>query len=408
MPVEVAVQEHSDGPLSGPAETPAVTTLRQRVLRTLPPIRRRDERIVALRSRVARLSERNTRLSERNARLSERNARLTARVDSLRKRAATLLERNEALSEKCAELEAEIARQKESESQPSFRRMLLAQLRLVTRAVPPIPRHGITHKLHGQAIARGQGVPTPAVLGQWDSLEEIDLDGMPDEFVLKSAGGATSRGVWPLRRRESGYELLGKGRIFELEELRETFRVRLELNSKLTPQDRIQPPYFVEEMLYGLDGDPIPVDVKVYAFYGKVGHVMLRRVRVEGGRTITRFRYLTPDGTDLGAVSMQRVVDETIPVPASLDEIVAAAEKLSRAARLPFVRVDLYETTTGIVFGEFTPVPGGTQQYLTEHDRLLGELWEDAQTRLDADVAAGMPLEHDLGGADHWSRPAAL
>ena len=40
------------------------------------------------------------------------------------------------------------------------------------------------------------------------------------------------------------------------------------------------------------------------------------------------------------------------------------------------MRIDLYATTRGSVFGEFTPTPQGGKGYTPAADRWLGNLWQ--------------------------------
>lgn len=45
------------------------------------------------------------------------------------------------------------------------------------------------------------GVPVPRILAIGERPEDIRLEGLPDEFVVKSGGGTSSKAVIPLRRR---------------------------------------------------------------------------------------------------------------------------------------------------------------------------------------------------------------
>ncbi len=274
--------------------------------------------------------------------------------------------------------------------------MLLCQRRLLDQQAPGSPRDGIVDKARMQVLAHLHGVATPGVLASWPDVDLIDLTGLPDQFVLKSAGGATSRAVWPLARRtDDRFSVITTDELVTTAQLQERLRDQVAQNGRRRLYDHVRPPYFVETLLHGMDGSPIPDDVKFYMFFGQVGHVLLRRADKHGRTSTARYRYLSADGEDLGALTTDRVVDPAIPVPDSLPQMLEAARRLSLATRLPFVRVDLYETPEGPVFGEFTPAPGGSQVYTAEHDRFLGQLWEDAQTRLDIEVAAGMPFRHD-------------
>ena len=80
-------------------------------------------------------------------------------------------------------------------------------------------------------------------------------------------------------------------------------------------------------------------------------------------------------GECLGVVNPGRIPDLNIPVPESLPEMIAIARKVSKSLRVPFVRVDLYDTTRGVVLGELTRAPGGEQKYVLEHDQRMGRGW---------------------------------
>src|SRR5699024_1476278 len=103
-------------------------------------------------------------------------------------------------------------------------------------------------------------------------------------------------------------------------------------------------------------------------------------------------KFVDENGADYGEVAVGRKHDPSIPVPASLPRMVDVAEHLSRAIGLPFCRVDLYDTSRGIVLGEITRAPsGGNERFVRAHDELLGERWVDGSARLAADMSAGRP-----------------
>lgn len=68
-------------------------------------------------------------------------------------------------------------------------------------------------------------------------------------------------------------------------------------------------------------------------------------------------------------------LDEIAVKPEQLDEMKAIAIRLG-AAFGTFVRVDLYLTSHGIFFGEYSSVPGGYKDYTPFADDYLGRLWE--------------------------------
>lgn len=275
---------------------------------------------------------------------------------------------------------------RETGKEASFRRMLIGLERSV--ALLPQLDPGRTHphlqlpfKLRNYRLAASHGVDVPTVYASWLSPRDIDLTALPDQFVLKSDGGHSDRGVLPLRRVEEDlYELLDGTRRLTGQQAVDEFN-----------KPGVRRPYFAEEVIVQPDGGPIPDDVKVYAAYGEIMHVMLRRKTEHADTRTAAFRYLDSEGRDLGSIQPRRTTDPRIPPPVHLEEVVVAARHLSRAVGIPFCRVDVYDTSRGVVFGEITPIPGGRQLLTDEHDKRLGAQWEAARWRLDLDLLAGRP-----------------
>jgi len=250
------------------------------------------------------------------------------------------------------------------------------------------PLRRIPRKLRNYSLAASHGVPIPTVYDVWADLADVDLSALPATFVIKSDRGAGARGVLPLRRRaHDTFQVVGGDDVLTQEEV----RVRL--------QDRsVGPPFFAEEILVQPGTRDLPEDVKIYMFYGQVGHIMLRRMPRHGSMKHARFRFLTEDGVDLGDdIAPDRMIDASIQPPDPLDTYLDIARHLSRAVALPFVRVDVYDTTRGPVFGELTRGPGGRQGFRADHDLVLGEMWDRAQLRLDLDLVAGRPMRNLIG-----------
>lgn len=261
--------------------------------------------------------------------------------------------------------------------------------RLAAQGLKGHPRREITKKLQNHALAASHGITPPVIHAVWRRAEEIDLSVLPDEFVVKSNGGAGSRGVYPLRRVDGepdGYEVADQTRR----------RVTgAEVVAHLTSDPKLSGPWFAEELLVpDTGGDGLPQDVKLYAFYGQVGYGFARRAQVHGGVGVRRgrveFRYVDGAGQDIEM--RQEASDTDVPLTPLLSEMLEHARTLSLAVPLPFVRVDLYGTTRGVVMGELTLLPGGNQHYLTAQDARLGRLWEEAEMRLQMDLVGGRPF----------------
>ncbi|WP_162803001.1 ATP-grasp fold amidoligase family protein [Ornithinimicrobium avium] len=349
----------------------------------------------ALRRAVPGIAWRDERLAER-----------AAQVEELRRR--------------LRQVEQQLARQQEPRrdatrpgrsTAPSFRQHVHELRRGVEelRALDPGAGHPllqVARKLRNHRLAASHGVPVPEVLSVWRAADQIDLSGLPDEFVLKSDGGAGGHGVLPLRRvAPDRYRLVGGGGD-RAEEDDAPDLSGADVVEHYRTASRVEGPFFAEAMLVRPGVEGLPDDIKVYAFYGEVGQVLLRRMDVHADLSKARYRFLGGDGADLGPdASTTHRIDPSIPAPDDLETYLDLARHLSRAMALPFVRVDLYETAAGPVLGELTRGPGGAQLYRKDHDAAMGLRWERAQYRLDLDVLAGRPLANLHGehpAVDHY------
>ena len=286
---------------------------------------------------------------------------------------------------------------------PSFVTELFAarriRQRLSDQCLKDHPRREIPKKLQNFALAATHGVQPPTIHAIWRTAEEIDLSQLPETFVIKSNGGAGSRGVYPLRR------VAGETDTFEITDETRRRITGAEVIRNLTTDAKLTGPWFAEELLVPDVGESaLPSDIKIYAFYGQVGYGFARRAPLhrgsQGWQQKLEFQYFDGEGKDIEMRGEPSRRD--IPVTPHLPEMLEHARVLSKAVPLPFVRVDLYGTTKGIVMGEITLLPGGNQHYIPVQDARLGKMWEEAEMRLQIDLArngrpyAILPGEHPI------------
>lgn len=125
------------------------------------------------------------------------------------------------------------------------------------------------------------------------------------------------------------------------------------------------------EPFIGANGE-LPIDYKIYVFGGRAACVKLDRDREHGHwRAIYDLGWRpvwSPPGW------------RDPPPPASLGEMIAAAERLGRG--FDFVRADFYEIEGRPRFGEITFYPGSGLSPLPDQlDHWLGGLWTEARRR---------------------------
>lgn len=329
---------------------------------TWTPISRRNQRIEHLQSQLADVGDQ----------LADARAELAPRVQRRR----------------MSEHRLELARV------PSFQREIFRARRVAAHAAQ-LRRQGTSLIGHGKpyvlSLMASHGVDIPRTLGSWKHPEDIAWDDLPDLVVIKSTRGAGSRGVYPLRRVGDKWQILTHPAPVTSDEI--VAEIRGYQDERL-----VGGPFYAEEFLGTSDGT-IPVDLKVYAFYGVVPMILLRQVQTHGDRRAARFRVVDPEGNDVVMRYHDRPTDQTIPLPRQLADVVATAERVSTIVRAPFTRVDLYEHDQRVVFGEVTPRPGGNQWMGAHMDQLLGECWEAAEVRLWNDRALGDAQVPEFGPA---------
>ncbi len=254
-------------------------------------------------------------------------------------------------------------------------------------------------KFHVYDLVRSHGIDVPEQLGRWHDPAEIPWDELPDAVVIKSAFGAATRGVRPLRRVDGGWQVATRDATVTSEELTADL-------AALAAQRKIGPPFGAEEFLDDGSG-ALPVDIKVYTFYGEAPVARLRRALEHRPGGAGMHRVVDRNGTDFDTYRGMPT-DPTIPLPPALDDVFDVAERVSVVIRAPFSRIDLYDIRGRIVFGEVTPCPGSSGGFGPDLDVMMGEAWERAQVRLWRDIAEGVSREAEWGplGAPAWSTSA--
>lgn len=202
-------------------------------------------------------------------------------------------------------------------------------------------------------------IPT---IGIWDSFDEIDIDKLPQQFVLKCT-------------HDSGSVVICRDRHeFDIKSAREKLSAALTQNYYWYDREwcykGIKPaiiaePYLTDESGYELK------DYKFQCFNGKVG-----LIQVDFGRFTKHRRNLYDrDWNFIDAeILYPNDTDHEITRPANLEEMITIAEKLSKP--FPYVRIDLYDISNQIYFGEFTFYHGGGYEEFRPYDLdvRLGEL----------------------------------
>lgn len=179
--------------------------------------------------------------------------------------------------------------------------------------------------------------------GPWESVEEIDFDALPNQFVLKCT-------------HDSGSVFICKDKKdFDIAEVKKKISKALKFNmywyGREWPYKNVKPRIIAEKYMVDESGTELK-DYKVFNFGGEPKFIQVNFGRFSDSKKNyynTNWEYMPIKNhfpTDKNA---------DIKKPEKLDEILKLSSILSR--ELPFLRTDFYSINDKIYFGELTFFP---------------------------------------------------
>lgn len=179
-------------------------------------------------------------------------------------------------------------------------------------------------------------IPT---LGVWENFDDIDFEGLPQQFVLKCTHD--SGGVIVVR---------DKGK-FDVAAAKKKMNRYLKRNyfwhMREYPYKNIKPRIIAEQYMVDESGTELK-DYKFFTFGGKVKALFVATDR----GTDTRFDFYDTDFNHLPFLNGHENAVKEIVKPAGFEEMKVLAEKLS--VGIPHLRVDFYDINGKVYFGELT------------------------------------------------------
>ncbi len=219
-------------------------------------------------------------------------------------------------------------------------------------------------------IGREHIIPT---IGVWDTFDEIDIESLPEQFVLKCTHD--SGGLVICRDKARFNNEAARVKI-ESSLKRKFFYVGREWPYKNVKPRIIAEPYMVDgeedENNIGL------VDYKFFCFHGKPKFLYVSQNLTN--HDIARISFVSLEWENEPFWRNDYTPFEELPVkPTMLDQMAEYASVLAKGHR--FLRVDLYQINGEIYFSEFTftPCNGMIPFEPSEWDVKLGELLELAE-----------------------------
>ncbi|WP_080872490.1 ATP-grasp fold amidoligase family protein [Oceanobacillus timonensis] len=240
-----------------------------------------------------------------------------------------------------------------------------------------LPEYTLDDKQVAYRFMQKQGMRTP------HSPEEIyTIDTLPEQenIVIKPADGAGGRGV---------YIVYGSSDIISVktgETLSNWSLLKHRMEKDLLEKKVAQDAWRIEELiLEDTDKKVSGRDVKFYCFYGKVG-VVLEIIRTP------EMTYCWWDGQG-ERIQTGKYDDKAFQGKGVSKEEIDMAERISSQIPSPFMRIDFLRSEDGLIFGEFTPKPGNYEAFNDKIDTYLGNLFIEAQAKLDKDLLQGKVFE---------------
>lgn len=207
------------------------------------------------------------------------------------------------------------------------------------------------------------GILVPLAGGPWNSVNEIDFQTLPDDFVFKATHGC-----------KMNYLVPDKTKLDKKKCMAEMSRwLQTTYGTYSMEPHYLKIPHRIYAENYLADADKL-IDYKFHCMNGIPQFVLVcgDRVVTEMGNDVSRHIF------DMNWNPLVGLTDETldkIERPEHLEQMIDIAKKLS--ADFKFVRVDLYDINGRVYFGEltFSPTNGVfshyTQEFLDEMGNLL-------------------------------------
>ena len=192
-----------------------------------------------------------------------------------------------------------------------------------------------------------------------------------ERVVVKPDLSHSGIGCKALVARDEGYVDVRSGAHGPLEAHR---RSMLRAYGRLDRDDA----WIVEELLLPVGGALRPIDdFKLYCFGGRVEIVAHKRAEGGGKNNSIYTRDWRP--VNIGLDDRDTLVYQA---PLNGLRLVEFAERAAGQLFYPFIRVDVYDSSRGIVLGEFTPGPGRRYWLNEEWNALFVQRWHEAAEAL--------------------------
>ncbi|MFB4213365.1 ATP-grasp fold amidoligase family protein [Shouchella sp. JSM 1781072] len=204
----------------------------------------------------------------------------------------------------------------------------------------------------------------------YDNVSEINIDNLPESFVLKGTHG-------------SGYNLICKDKSNmdwdkAFKEMRRWLKNNYFWKNREWVYKDIEPKIICEKFLREKDKEAL-VDYKFYCFNGVVKYCQV----IRGRQTEETIDFYDVNWSIMPFTGLRNLPNsnESFQKPSKYNEMIELAQNLAK--NFPFVRVDFYYVNERIIFGEMTffPTSGYGSFYPSEWNKKIGDLLKLPRSR---------------------------
>lgn len=218
--------------------------------------------------------------------------------------------------------------------------------------------HECIDKYKVREYVKGKGLANILVplYAHYGSIEQVEWDKLPDQFVVKTqnGGGGLNVVVCPDKSQLN---------IPEIHQRLQCKRKKSNYGGREWAYYGSEPGIVVEELLINQENPEAGVnDYKIFCYNGHANYIIVDVDRYIGHKR----NFYDRDWHNLHVTSDCPASDREIEKPENLDEMLTVAEKLSED--FPFVRVDLYNVNGKVYFGELTFYPWSGYVQFTPDD----------------------------------------
>lgn len=209
----------------------------------------------------------------------------------------------------------------------------------------------------------GYGFLLNDLLGVWDNVKDINIDSLPDRFVLKSTHGSGTSWIFLVKDKNKVNWFAQKL------VMKQWLKNKIDWMGGEWHYGEMKPRIIAEKFLDGDNGEL--TDYKIHCFNGEISHILVCTGRAQGN---LKYFYFDKDWNFLriNKFGLEAPDGFTLPKPQNIGQMIEIAKELSKP--FPVVRIDFYEDKGKIYFGEFTffESSGFDDDYTYEAQKQLG------------------------------------